>query len=200
MKAFKSILFLALGVLAVEYALFLYASSLSSEEKYVFQFAARYSGRFSFFIFVSLFTWVATIGLNEIYRKEGAKHVFILGSSLFAFNHILHFGLLYRAHELLGWELFTMRTIGGAIGYLVLILLPLILWKKKHLTKRLYWGIVSCFVYLEIIFFVSYFGRWNKETIYKPDSKEFFIGCLMIALLLFGINSYRIIREQLGKS
>lgn len=197
MKALKSIFFLALGLVAIEYAIFLYTATLSEEQKYVYQFASRYSGRLSFFIFTSLFTWVGIIGLKKIYQDLGQQGVFILGLFLFAFNHILHFGLLYKAHELLGWELFTMKSAGGAIGYLVLILLPIILWKKKQLTNGLYWLIVSCFAYLEIIFFVSYLGRWEKEQIYMPDSKGFFIGCLVVIAVLFVLNGYRVVREQL---
>ncbi|MGL1887337.1 MAG: GlyGly-CTERM sorting domain-containing protein [Reichenbachiella sp.] len=196
MKRLKPILFLALGIFAIELAIFLYSTSLSLEESRVYQFAARYSARFSFIIFIILFAWVGSIGLNKVYEDERKRSVFVLGTLAFAINHMIHFGLLVRTHQLLDWELFVLQSTGGALGYLALVLLPVILWKKKVLTKGLYWGILSCFAYLEIIFFLSYFGRWTIENIYNPDSKLFFVICSVVVVILFVLNSFRVIQEE----
>ena len=98
-----------------------------------FQAAARLSGRVSLLFFL-IFAVYATLYPSV---KEGI--VLTIKTSLvkdFAIIHVIHWMFLATAVTLSHFELVPLRVLGGALAYLMVIVMPLI-YEKRILTSSI---------------------------------------------------------------
>jgi hypothetical protein len=66
------------------------AKSVANDKAMFWQYAARYSARASFLIFVSLLLYTAMYGLSTINNDSGKRKVLGMLIYLFWTNHIIH--------------------------------------------------------------------------------------------------------------
>ncbi|MCV9388932.1 hypothetical protein [Reichenbachiella ulvae] len=186
---------IVLIILVLEAAIYGLSGLATDDWGIQFQLAARYSARVSLLIFIALFAWVAREGLKSLFQSEQKRSIINAGVFAFAFNHLLHLLFLIITHYLLGWELFTLKTSGGILVYILVLLAPWYLQKKTHLTSASYRWIYGSFSGACLVFFVSYLGRWNKELPFI-SSKAYFIGSMIVIAGLFLVNMFRIWQER----
>jgi VanZ family protein len=122
-----------------------------------FQASARLSGRVSLLYFSFLFIYT-TLNPSIEPNSEPLQAKYILARN-FAILHVIHWFLLATAVSMSGFELVPTRLMGGALAYLMIVLLPFILNGKlfPNLSLRLALNVYLPYVWL--IFFVTYLTR-----------------------------------------
>ncbi|RJE70679.1 hypothetical protein [Reichenbachiella sp. MSK19-1] len=198
MKKVQNIALWVLAVVVGEMVLFWGVGQFFADKAIQYQLTARYSARVSLGLFSGLYLWVGLEGWKTIYASNQKQTVAWTVWLVLAVNHAVHFYFLAMTHHLLGWELWTGKSLGGAIGYVIILIMPLILWDKKELTRGVYAMLLFAFVYLEMIFFVSYLGRWNRDLT-LASSPVVYQACALWVVLLFLLNLRRVWLDR-GKS
>lgn len=128
------------------------------QSEFIFDKCARNSGRISSALILSILLMVGYYGLIEIYADDKKRDSFLILMTLFAFNHLFHllFVILrFRSHG----ESFPPAgpihiggTVHGFITFSFIIIIPIILWSYKYLSKLLYAVLIlhlfniSCFI------------------------------------------------------
>jgi DMSO/TMAO reductase YedYZ heme-binding membrane subunit len=149
----------------------------------------RYTARFSFLIFVTVFAAGALAQLfpNDLTRWLKRKRRY-LGLS-FALAHFLHLGALTSYFVAIGEAPDTVTIIGGGGAYVFIALMALTSndwsvrrlgpknWRRLHLT-----GIA----YVWLIFMNSYIGRLASET--PPEPKVIFAITAGLGFLALGLR------------
>ena len=113
----------------------------------VIRHAARYSGRLSAVIFLGAF-FLYVRAPNELSVPQSNVR---LGLGLFAFLHLIHFGLLAANVSMNEVPLIPVKVAGGALAYMMIILAPFYLHKlslKFHLIYFYYVTLVMCLTYV----------------------------------------------------
>lgn len=153
-----------------------------------FQAAARLSGRVSLLFFAILLIFST---INQGFEKETLYKKYILARN-FAILHIIHWFLLATAVKLSGFELAIPRVLGGALAYLMVVLLPFIL-KGKIFTKiSLKWTMHIYLTYVWFIFFMTYITRvTGKATNITGSMASYWVLILITLALMF----WRIFRQ-----
>ncbi len=128
------------------------------QSEFIFDKCARLAGRVSSFIMLATLLTVGYYGLKKIYTHEKRKESFLILITLFTCNHLIHllFVILrFRSHG----ESLTLNghveiggTIHGIITFTSIVIIPLILWRYKTLSKPLY--IVTILYLLNISSFI----------------------------------------------
>ena len=148
-----------------------------------FQAAARLSGRVSLLFFL-IFAVYATLYPSV---KEGI--VLTVKTSLvkdFAIIHVIHWMFLATAVTLSHFELVPLRILGGALAYLMVIVMPLI-YEKRILTSRPLPLMQNIYIiYVWLIFFMTYLSRVTGKTPTATGSMLAYTA-LMIATVGFMI-------------
>ncbi|MEX0839010.1 MAG: hypothetical protein WD034_05695 [Parvibaculum sp.] len=149
----------------------------------------RYTARFSFLIFVTVFAAGALAQLfpNNLTRWLKRKRRY-LGLS-FALAHFLHLGALTSLLIAIGEAPDLVTIIGGGGAYVFIALMALTsndwsvrrlgpkIWRRLHLT-----GIA----YVWLIFMNSYVGRLASET--PPEPRAIFIVITGLGFLALGLR------------
>ena len=195
MKEWKQLLGGVSLIIGLEVLIYNWSGRVTDLETVRFSLAARWSARVSLAFLFYLSAWVSISGLKKIFKKERQRDVFILLVSMIAFNHLIHFVFFYINHVVNNYDLFTLRSAGGVLGYVVLILAPFYLWNKKELTQMVYWPTMGTITLLLIISVVSYLGRWNKD-LPMASPKELYMGIMAVAIALLIMNVYRIFADR----
>ncbi len=195
MKEWKQILGGISLIIGLEVLVFNWSGRVAELETIHYSLAARWSARISLVMLFYLSVWVSISGLKKIFQNEKHRDEFIMMVSLVAFNHLIHFAFLYINHEVNGFNLWTLRSAGGALGYVLLTLAPIYLWRKKQLTQPVYWKTMGTLILLLVIAVVSYLGRWNKD-LPMASPKELYIGIMAVAIVLLILNVYRIFADR----
>jgi hypothetical protein len=186
-------LFLVL-VFVCEVVVYFWSSHVSDLVEIKYSLAARYSARITLILFEGMLIWMAIAGLKIIFGDEKRRAVFVTILFLIAFNHVIHFVFLAINFWVNDYNLFVLKSAGGAIGYLIIIGAPFYLWHKMELTKNLYWVILSLILFINIVAMVTYLGRWNKG-LPMASSKEVYIGIMVGIGVILLLNVYRIVSE-----
>ena len=122
-----------------------------------FQAMARLSGRVSLLFFSILFVY-ATLFPSVEADSEPLRIKFILARN-FAILHIIHWFLLVTAVQLSGFELAPTRVAGGALAYVMIVLLPFVIKGKLFRKIPLRWVFTVYLTYVWLIFFITYLTR-----------------------------------------
>jgi hypothetical protein len=122
-----------------------------------FQASARLSGRVSLLYFGFLFVY-STLNPSVEPNSEPLQVKYILARN-FAILHVIHWYLLATAVRMSGFDLVPYKLMGGALAYLMIVLLPFILKRKlfPKLSLRLALNVYLPYVWL--IFFITYLTR-----------------------------------------
>ncbi|MES2797991.1 MAG: hypothetical protein V4683_18635 [Bacteroidota bacterium] len=120
-----------------------------------FQAAARLSGRVSLLFFALLFIY-STVNIG--FEPALLTNKYILAKD-FAILHIIHWFLLATAVNLSGFELVPSRVFGGALAYLMILILPFLLKRVFLKNISLKWPMHIYLSYVWFIFFMTYVSR-----------------------------------------
>lgn len=172
----------------------IYITALSTETAdRVFAECARNLGRTAAAINLILLFLIGHFGLKTIY-KEGLKlNLFRLFITLFAVNHLIHFFFVYQNFNWQKMELNVYDHLHGFITFISLILLPIIVYKFKRLSKFLYGYLVIHFFNATYFIGISFYAR------YKPGIDEAYlhrIGIFLMILALLYVAS-RVVVEMI---
>jgi hypothetical protein len=123
---------------------------------YFFQASARLSGRVSLFFFGLLFVYATLKPSNT--DTEILQTKYILARN-FAVLHVIHWFLLAAAVSMSNFEIVPFRLAGGALAYLMIVLMPFII-KKKILPNLSLNSVFTIYLpYVWLIFFMTYLTR-----------------------------------------
>jgi hypothetical protein len=134
-----------------------------------FQAAARLSGRVSllffafYLIYATLHPSVKSLTVNEYPEDTVLKTKHILSRD-FAIIHGIHWVFLAIAVKLSGFELVPFRVAGGALAYLMIVVMPFILNKKILGNLNLFVTEGVYIFYVWLIFFMTYLSRIRGQT------------------------------------
>jgi hypothetical protein len=172
----------------------IYITALSTETAdRVFAECARNSGRTAAAINLILLFLIGHFGLKTIY-KEGLKlNLFRLFITLFAVNHLIHFFFVYQNFNWQKMELNVYDHLHGFITFISLILLPIIVYKFKRLSKFLYCYLVIHFFNATYFIGISFYAR------YKPGIDEAYLHRIGIFLMILALLyvAFRVVVEMI---
>jgi hypothetical protein len=129
----------------------------NGDTTHFFQASARLSGRVSLLYFSFLFIYT-TLNPSVESDSEPLKIKYILARN-FAILHVIHWFLLATAVSMSGFNIVPYKLMGGALAYLMIVLLPLILSGKLFPNLSLRFTLNVYLPYVWLIFFVTYLTR-----------------------------------------
>ncbi len=154
-----------------------------------FRYAARYSGRLSFFVFIYTFYLFAS-SHPKPFKDNLSLRNFI---SLFAVLHLIHLGFLTLSVYLNAIPLEVPKLIGGALAYLMIIVAPFTLHKHKLRIHLVY------FYYVSIVMAMTFVARIKGDL--EGAAPYWFhyvgLGAMILCSIAFGIW-LRHSHQQLG--
>lgn len=173
---------LLIGIL-VEILIFITCYFTYESTADIFRYAARYSGRFSFGIFIYAF-YLFAIGQPKPFSKNNKLGNII---RLFAFMHVIHFGFLATCVHLNSIPLETVKVIGGALAYLMIVMAPLKLAKVNFKSQLVY------FYYVSLVMALTYVARIKGDFEGAETHWVHFLGLglTVLACTVFGIRIYK---------
>ena len=100
----------------------------------------------------------------------------------FAIIHVIHWMFLAVAVTLSGFELVFIRVIGGALAYLMIILMPLV-YEKRILTKYPLSKLENAYIiYVWFIFFMTYLPRILGKVPTATGSMSSYIALMVLTV------------------
>lgn len=194
----KAFLF-CVAISILEIAIYFWSCWVAPSENLIYQLAARYSARVSFFIFSITLLLVGALGLNKIFSNEKWRSYFILFLLTFALNHLIHFFYLAMNHWVQDISLISLKNGGGTIGYILLTLAPFYLWKITSLSQKQYWAIQLYILTISTFFIIAYLKRLREEIIF-PSTDNLIFSHLALLTILIGFNAYRVYCELIEQA
>lgn len=192
MEKFRRPLPLLIGaIFLLEVIIYIWAVWTTVDAEYIFAKCARNSGRASAGLNLMLLVGVGYFGLKHIYGEKLKRDTFLILISLFAVNHLIHFFYIFQNFKSQSKVLEIEHNEHGIITFILILLLPLVLWSFRNLNKVLYLLILLC------IFNTTYFMIDTFAGRVKPEDPAYLhqIGIgIMISCLLY--NLYRVFRER----
>lgn len=158
----------------------------------IFSECARNSGRTSAAINLILLLMLGYYGLKTIYRDKFKMKAYQILIILFTVNHLIHLLFVFQNFKLQEMELNVSENIHGFLTFICLILIPIIIFSYKNLSKVLYSLTLIHFFNITYFISISFYAR------YKPEDDAYLhrIGILvMITAMLYIL--YRVIIELL---
>jgi tryptophan-rich sensory protein len=165
----------------------------------VFAECARNSGRTSAAINLLVLIMLGLFGLKRIYHKNSLKDAFRVLITLFAINHLIHFVLvsfLFNSHS---WELGIVEHLHGFITYICIVLLPIILWISKKLSKLLYLGIILHIINVTYMISHTFYSRYNEEDPAHLHRTGIVIMCILVLYMIYRVFKERSIKFEIDK-
>lgn len=155
-----------------------------------FQVAARLSGRVSllFFLIYAIYTTVYPSVKEDIELKVKTSL-----SKDFAIIHVIHWMFLAVAVTLSGFEIVFIRIIGGALAYLMIILMPLVYEKRLFADRPLPMLENGYIIYVWFIFFMTYLPRILGKV---PTATGTLPSYIALMVLTIGFMVWRVILMQ----
>ncbi len=193
----KKLTGLLLIILITEVIIFWWSGQSTDLVTARYSLAARWSARVSLLIFGGLSVWIIVSGLHKIYADKKRRQWFVLMIAAIGVNHLIHFIFLYINFEVNDMNLFTLKSAGGTLGYVIMTVSPIYLWNRVELDKFLYKTITGSFLFIHVIAILTYLGRWNKG-LPLASGKEVYIGLMVMAIVLLIMNVYRIFADRKG--
>ena len=181
----RKLLFLAL----LAEALILVYSYFSNAYEFgeTFRHAARYSGRLSLFFLLATFI-LSTLNWHD--RRGSFKEKFVGLITIFSVLHAIHFIFLALNVSLNEIELIPFKLLGGALGYLTLLIYP---WILKAKNPPL-WMDYFYFYYLFIIMVVTILSRLNGAFEGAEPSVLHYVGLVGIVIAL-GVHFMKLLKK-----
>jgi len=144
----------------------------------LFAECARNSGRTAAAINLMMLFFIGYLGLKSIFKLKSRLNIFKTLLVLFAINHIIHFFFVMQNFNWHKMELSVVENFHGFITYASIIIVPLLIYKCKKLSKTLY---ILLLVYL---FNVTYFISISFYDRYKPGIDEAYLHRLGILIMI----------------
>ena len=170
-----------LGIIS-QLILILILMSLLTDVNEIFRYAARFSGRFSFSLYlISLLSFLKFYTKNHtiVFTKK------VLG--VFSLIHLIHFCFLATSIYLNSIPIILYRLAGGFIAYLMIIIYPFYIEKVKNKILHFIY-----FYYVGLIMIMTYIARIRGK--FKGAEPEMFhylaITFLIITLIVFSYKIY----------
>jgi hypothetical protein len=163
-----------------------------------FQVASRLSGRVSllFFLIYAIYATLSPSPKNRDSRtvKEGIELTVKTSLSKdFAIIHVIHWMFLAVAVTLSGFELVFIRMIGGALAYLMIILMPLVYEKRLFINRPLQMLENGYIIYVWFIFFMTYVPRILGKVPKATGSMSSYIALFVLTI---GFMVWRVVLMQ----
>ena len=170
-----------LGIIS-QLILILILMSLLTDVNEIFRYAARFSGRFSFSLYlISLLSFLKFYTKNHtiVFTKK------VLG--VFSLIHLIHFCFLATSIYLNSIPIIPYRLAGGFIAYIMIIIYPFYIEKVKNKILHFIY-----FYYVGFIMIMTYIARIRGN--FKGAEPEMFhylaITFLIITLIVFSYKIY----------
>ena len=170
-----------LGIIS-QLILILILMSLLTDVNEIFRYAARFSGRFSFSLYlISLLSFLKFYTKNDtiVFTKK------VLG--IFSLIHLIHFCFLATSIYLNSIPIILYRLAGGFIAYIMIIIYPFYIEKVKNKILHFIY-----FYYVGLIMIMTYIARIRGK--FKGAEPEMFhylaITFLIITLIVFSYKIY----------
>lgn len=170
-----------LGIIS-QLILILILMSLLTDVNEIFRYAARFSGRFSFSLYlISLLSFLKFYTKNHtiVFTKK------VLG--VFSLIHLIHFCFLATSIYLNSIPIILYRLAGGFIAYMMIIIYPFYIEKVKNKILHFIY-----FYYVGLIMIMTYIARIRGK--FKGAEPEMFhylaITFLIITLIVFSYKIY----------
>ena len=147
----------------------------------VFRYAARYSGRFSFVLYLRAFYWFIkehTLNLPLIRTKKWV--------TVFSIMHLIHFGFLAASVELNDLPIVPIKVIGGFLAYVGILCYPFFIGNIRKIASHLMY-----FYYVGFVMAMTFLARIRGEFVGADPEVFHFIG-LGIVLISFGMAGIRL--------
>jgi len=182
-------------ILGLELFNYFWTSSITEDLDILYSLLARYSARISFVLLCLLGTWIAGIGLNNIFLNPSKRSLLLGGITAFTINHLIHYYFLYQNFQVSGLDISSKYISFGALGYLILTIAPIVLWRWKSLTLTRYYTINAFVISMISICIFTYFSRFGREL---PLSTPMWLFSVMIGsgILVITLMIGRIIKER----
>jgi hypothetical protein len=163
----------------------------TTESEFVFDKCARNSGRASSAINLTILLMIGYYGLKRIYSNDKKKFTFRILITLFAVNHLVHFFFVFQNFKHHAMELSVAENLHGFITFLLILVVPVILWFYNKLNMLFSAGI------LLHLFNVSYFIMKTFYSKVQPDKPAYHnqFGILVTSLALLYVL-FRFLREN----
>lgn len=183
--------FIILLIISLNVLIYWRAANTIEDIDQVFAECARNSGRTSAAINLVILFILGYFGLKTIYNEKDKKKIFRILISTFAINHLIHFFFVAQNFKSQLMIFNISDDIRGFITFILVLLMPIILWTYKKFNRILYFGI------LLHIFNVTYFISYTFYGRYKPEDPAYMhragivvmIGAVILVL-------YRMFRER----
>jgi hypothetical protein len=183
---------LFITILFILNILIYWRASLTIEPaRLIFAECARNSGRTSAALNLILLLMLGYVGLKTIFNSKSIKKIFLTVVILFAVNHLIHFFFVLQNLDIKGIELVFSQHKRNIITFIVLTILPFLLFFRQKLNWFLYIAILAHFFNVTYIIAKLFFDR------YKPVDPAYThrLGVLiMIAASMYAL--YRIYAER----
>lgn len=147
----------------------------------VFKYAARYSGRFSFVLYLVAFYWFIkehTLNLAPIRTKKWV--------TVFSIMHMIHFGFLADSVGLNDLPIVPIKLIGGFLAYSEVICSAFLIGKIRKTAYHL-----LSFYYVGFVMGMTFLARIRGEFVGADPEGFHFIG-LGIVLVSYGMAEIRL--------
>lgn len=151
--------------------------------------AARYSGRFSFLVFLS-----TVVALIQWFRDASRWSVAFLWSAGFAWVHLLHFGYLTSNLWLNDIEPEVPKAMGGALAYVLIVAHPFLMLKRRPDQP---WHAVYVY-FVGLVMALTFLARYRGEFPGAAPSAVHLLGMGTVVIALSVFTYQRFVRG-LGK-
>ncbi|MFY0598243.1 MAG: hypothetical protein JXR03_01140 [Cyclobacteriaceae bacterium] len=188
-----------IAIIVWEVAIYYWSVYVAPAEDLIFQLAARYSARTSFFLFSSVLVFTGLFGLLRIFSSRRKRFVFLTLSLVFAVNHLIHFFYLVMNHISQDISLLIPKNGLGTLGYIIISLAPIYLQKIVDLTKKQYWAMQVYLLSVSGFFVVAYLRRLSEDIIFASPASLFKIHLTIITILIAFI-AFRAYSEQIEEA
>ena len=179
--SFQKLLFL--GVF-LELLIFVFFITTKEDWGTIFRYAARYSGRLSFIVYLYCFwLFVSSYKKNNIHLS--VKSV----AMIFAVLHLIHFIFLALSVYLNQLPIIPVKIIGGFLAYVLIIGYPFVIERIQKLVFHLCY-----FYYVGFVMGMTFLARIKGEFVGASAEAFHFIG-LGLILFAFIVFSYQISKK-----
>ena len=190
----KQILLYTITLLLVEVLIYLWAawtSTLESsnffaiEPAFIFDKAARNSGRISSAINLAMAVMLVYYGFSKIYANPKLKDRFRLLITLFAINHCTHFLFVYQNFSHHQMNLSIGENLHGFITFIGLLTMPFIVWIFAKPNKILFSIILINLLNQSYFIMETFFNKIKPDKPAYHNQFGIYITALVLIMVVF---------------
>jgi len=161
------------------------------EPEFIYDKSARNSGRISSALNIIILLMIGYSGLKQIYADDTKKDRFRIMITLFAVNHLTHFFFVFQTFKHHTTTLSISENIHGFVTFICILVIPVMLWKYKKLTRALYFCIILHLLNVSYFIMETFY---NKITAEKPAYHNQFGIAVTTAACIFVL--FRVLKES----